>query len=870
MSSISAEVRLRPTRIGFLVDPDDAASVRLCMNVCACLWGGVYNPIIPVCSVIPEAWASSMYRDMTGEDLAKGYIRFFEPDVFVEATPGLAVKLAINDVELDFSQKRIVPLSEFLDAAPEGRSWPPLGMGVMALYRSLYEKEFKFVTRQNHRVALCKAANDIDAAFVDVVCGSFPAEGHLAHHSKGYQAAFAPVTIKATPKNWERALREGFRFPLSISRHGLERFARGAGMGGPTLFVADPSSILDLIDLWNLRLFQPNVVPINSRWFAASAPFMHEFITANYRPMPGNPHGVMLSTTVEFGRSIGQARAEAMMEEAKLSELSTGSWACKLWYQRIWEENLSDLVFSPVRARITARSETLDLAITETERERSVRFRGLSPDFASEFRSSPVGWVNVLQFKSYGVHSELALSLPTDFEPVRTYKLRTGAVILSTREGWVLPQRYRNHTEFFTLCTGRDAITDWLKQHGIDAEISKAGRVAEQVIGALRGLHGGRLLAHRETVQLLERMAKSVKRYSDGTVEEYQDRTASATAWTTLIAKRSKDIWSRNLSLDEFVERNILKLGIGIQCSQCSNANWYSISDLNESVICDRCRKSYRFPQGTIAFAKSPWKFRVVGPFSVPGYADGAYATVLALRVFSQSLTGMHATVVYTPGLDLKVEGEPPMEVDFALWYSGDSMGFDENEAVTVFGESKSFGTKCFHEEDISRMRRLAERFPGAFIVFAALKDELHEDERSAIAEFAAWGREPIHGTGRPRAPVMVLTGTELFAPWKITDAWNSLGGLRQELAEAGYVRLENLWELADATQQAYLGMKGRSQELMEQWEAHRAAAQAADPPTSKKAESTASPRKPVSKRAVNGPTAARKAAGKTRRGKGN
>ncbi|HEU6456292.1 MAG TPA: hypothetical protein VN201_12595 [Roseateles sp.] len=182
--------------------------------------------------------------------------------------------------------------------------------------------------------------------------------------------------------------------------------------------------------------------------------------------------------------------------------------------------------------------------------------------------------------------------------------------------------------------------------------------------------------------------------------------------------------------------------------------------------------------------------------------------------------------------------------------------------AATVFGESKSFGTKCFHEEDIDRMRRLAERFPGAFIVFATLKDELHEDERKVIAEFAAWGREPIHGTGRPRAPVMVLTGIELFAPWKIDDAWKSVGGVRQELAEAGHVRLENLWVLADATQQAYLGMKGRSQELMEQWDA-RAAAQAVVLPPLKKAKSTALPREASSKRAV-------KAAGKTGRGKGD
>lgn len=135
MSSISAEVRLRPTRIGFLVDPTDAAMVRLCMNLCACLWGGVYNPIIPVCRKIPEAWTSGLYRDMTGDELAKGYIRFFEPDVFVEASHGLAAGLGIKEVDPRLGRKRVLPLTAMLEGAADTRAWPPMGMSVLPVYR---------------------------------------------------------------------------------------------------------------------------------------------------------------------------------------------------------------------------------------------------------------------------------------------------------------------------------------------------------------------------------------------------------------------------------------------------------------------------------------------------------------------------------------------------------------------------------------------------------------------------------------------------------------------------------------------------------------------------------------------------------------
>jgi hypothetical protein len=713
MSSISAEIRLRPTRIGFLVDPTDTASVRLCMNLCSGLWGGLYNPIIPVCREIPEAWSSGLYRGMTGDELAKGYIRFFEPDVFVESTPGLAAGLGIKGVELRLGHKRVLPLADMLGGGADTGAWPPAGMSVLPVYQTLYDKEFKFVTRQNHLVAYCKAANSIDEAFVDAAYGAFPESESLPQLARGYQDAFAPKPLRATAKNWEKALREGYRFPLSMGRHGLERLGIGGRLDGPTLFVADPASSLDLIDLWNIRLFQPNVVPVNSRWFAACAPFLREFISANHRPLPGNSHGVMIMTSVEFGRSIGEKRATALIKAAELDKLPGRSWSFKLWYDRIWEERQDDFVMRPKRARITAKSENLDLPIAEGPNERSVRFRGLSPDFAPQYPAGSIAWVNVLQFRSFGAHSELALSLPVDYEPVSTYRIRTGNVILPSREGMVLPQRYKDLTEYFSLRTGRETLTEWLKQHGLTASISKAGRVAEQVIGAVKGIHGSNLLAHRETIMLLDKMAKSIRRYQDGMEEEYQDRTVAATAWSSLMAKRAKDAWFSNLTLDEFVERNILKLGLAIQCSHCSNTNWYGISELGESVVCDRCRKTYAFPQGSIGFAQTPWKFRVVGPFSVPDFAEGAYATVLTLRVFAQSLSGMPASLVYAPGLNLKTEDGSHLEVDFALWHSGESMGFEEAETVTVFGESKSFGAKT--SPGCARLRR---GFPAPFSCF--------------------------------------------------------------------------------------------------------------------------------------------------------
>jgi hypothetical protein len=102
-------------------------------------------------------------------------------------------------------------------------------------------------------------------------------------------------------------------------------------------------------------------------------------------------------------------------------------------------------------------------------------------------------------------------------------------------------------------------------------------------------------------------------------------------------------------------------------------------------------------------------------------------------------------------------------------------------------------------------MRKLAERFPGAFLVFATLKDELSDAEKAEIGQLATWGRERLPDR-RPRAPVIVLTGLELFS-WHINHSWEERGGRHAKFVEPARVCLDNLWTLAEFTQQLYLGL---------------------------------------------------------------
>ncbi len=803
MTTLSASVRLRPTRIGFLVRPDDTAAVRQVMQVCTCLWGGIYNPIIPVCTALPGAWRDPPFREITGPQLARGYLKFFEPDVFVETQDGLAAEIGLADTQLEYGEPRTIPINVFSDSKPD-RMPRPFGTSILHVYRSLYEREFRFLSRDGDRVATISTAG-ADGAFIEAVFGGFPTDGWLAPLQKAYGDAFKPAEAKADAAEFIKIIEDGFRFPLYFTREGLKRDYGGFGSDEPTLFVVDPDSPLDLIDLWNFRLFHSSVLPISTRWFHDSRAFIADFLKTNYRPLPRNTHGMMITPTIQFGRSIGKERAETLVAEARLGAVQECQWALKLWYDHIWEDGIDDHIIRPQPVRVTAAEADHELTASDNG-EPDIRFPALAPEFAPEHDNSSARWVNVLRLQNYGSDDRLALVLPTGFGEVTAWRFRLGDAAFVAREGFVLPQRYRGMRHYFRLIYGTQAVTAWLDAHGVKASPSDPGRIAEQVLLSVGGIRGAALLADRETLNLLDQMAKSVRRYADGSIEEFEDRAIAVDRWKALVHRRTNAGPYRWISLDAFVKANVLKLGLSVTCPNCLKKNWVGLATMREQLLCERCLKPFEFPQGTLDFQRTPWRYRVVGPFSVPYFARGAYATVLALRAFADLVAIGDAELTYATGLDFSGIGPSSVEVDFPCWYRRRAMVARNEPPVLVFGEAKSFAAESFTSVDIERISKVAERFPGAFVVFATLKDDLSDAEKASIGELAMRGRTKLE-SGQPRSPVIVLTGTELFASWHLDQAWKEKGGQHAHFVEPPSVRLDNLWTLAELTQQIYLGL---------------------------------------------------------------
>jgi hypothetical protein len=247
-----------------------------------------------------------------------------------------------------------------------------------------------------------------------------------------------------------------------------------------------------------------------------------------------------------------------------------------------------------------------------------------------------------------------------------------------------------------------------------------------------------------------------------------------------------------------------MQIGLNLRCTHCQATGWFSLSDVNYEVRCARCLQVFAFPQ---AQGRHDLYFRAIGPFAVPDYAGGSYATALTLRLLSGVggfIGSSDRHFVYSTGLNIDLSGRP-REIDLVAWRQDLQTLERADETAVIFGEAKSFAFEAIKAKDIELLKELGGRFPGAFLVASVMKPRLSVNERRLLTRLANWGRVP-GSDGMPRSPVIILTGTELFADGRLEETWTKLGGVYERALKANIGRF-NLWKLADCTQQIYLGM---------------------------------------------------------------
>jgi hypothetical protein len=822
MAELSAEISLRPTRVGFLTRPTDLASVRTIMRACTCVWGGVYNPIIPVFKKPPKEWNPEPYERFRGIEVAKGYVRFFEPDVYVETEKGLLEETGLGALrERHAINPQVITLKELFE--PEsGRNWsePEFGLNIHDVLGHIYKTEQQFVRRDKRESLLVIAERG--NALTEAIFGVYPASSDIRYIQRAYTDVYKPEKAGPTPDTWRRVFLKSADTPLQVTQHGLD--TQRYWYHDPLLFVFDPKRATDLIDLWNLRLEPHPVLPVPVDWFEALSDDIYNILKSQHRPVIGNPHGVMHNATIEFARSIPITEAEGLIRKLKPG-LPQGALVVKYWRNPIWIEHRDDHVHRDVRLKVSATEERFDLPLKDNGDLRT-SFAALEPEFSERYGKGDHRWVNVLHLSDYS-NKSVATVLPFNTFNRQWPQLGMGGDPTPVgSEGWVFPQRYKNLGQPVQLLSASDAVIGSLEQLGIKAKLSEPGHIARQMLEQLGGLWGVHLLADLDTVKLLNKMAGGLrrKRNDEDTVEEkFGLRTAPLKDWTDLISARQARGSLRQRSLEDFTKRNIIRLGLETDCPHCRAKNWSTLTDVDYKVTCERCLKSYDFPQASLREFNRNFTYRVVGPFSVPDFGRGSYSALLALRVLDRFHSAMDR-MTFSTAMSLTFDGMQ-REVDFVAWHAEERMDWHRPPQLLI-GETKSLGTgELITSPDLSKLKSVAAKLPEAVIVIGVLRDHFTPAERELLKKFVNWGRR-VNVFGQPTNPMLLLTSNELTMDFHISSTWKALGGHHAKFADFQHTR--NLFNFADATQQIYLGIPSFHRAREEYWRKRRARGNAA------------------------------------------
>lgn len=784
----TVNIRLRPLRFAFLVEPGNAQQTREAIRLASTLWGGVYCPIIPLHKRMSKSWRDPI-KVPPAKAVVLGYLDAFDPDVLVQFSA--QVPAYVMD-----TKRRIITPQDVWRTLEDSVAWSPQwGIGIFELFGAIFQELFKYKAKYPRRMLLPKIPVKMGLFWASVFGDLPPTIADLVR-----QDYVEPLEIQETEFELE-ALEEFLSgdalFPRRWTQYGLNVLGGRTIRGDAAVYFMDGNSLEDIIDFWNLRATGRPVFPLPTQ--LSATPQFERLITAylknhrvhrRYNPKICNMAHFIRSRHSTMDQM--QAYTTTLKLEIPHGDMSSdGFFMLQHWYPRIWDEWARD---------IYAESEaSIDI---EDPKDLRVRFKPLLPTFADKDGIHSEGrCANDIEFRFYSASEYLAEVFPPSSGPYFERAISG----LGPRQNWRIGRHGLVKIVANKLMETRDVpsaesiVFAWLTDLGWKPELSSAGRLAKQMYrmldGWLSALHNPKLIC------LLEHMngglvKKNLEPREDNKIAQERDMLVAE------LKNRIQSFAGHGDLHGYLLKKRILRLGLQMQCPHCTRRSWFPLDAVRDTFSCPRCLNTFPALDN---LESSHWSYKTAGPFSVPNYADGAYAVLLTVECFDDRKM---TTMRITPALSFTAEkGKAKLEADFALFWQEASFG--ERKEGLAFGECKTY--RQFDEQDFKRMREIAKAFPGAVLVFSTLRKELTDFEVKKITSIAKRGRK-YWKSDRPLNPVLILTGTELFSFSGAPHCWDDT--LKQRFRHS-----YGLMELCNATQQIYLKLPPWHTDWQEKWE---------------------------------------------------
>lgn len=721
MASVNLTIKYRPIRIGFLVRDGSIEDLVKAAGINTLLWGGIYNPLIPVGT---ENEFAEQLMNLFSIDVLFPVNHTKEIDELIKKYPFLRIPehYAQNIFYEDYYTKKNI--LGYLSS-----------MNIVDYWKKEFEHKHK--EYKSNCVLVKWGNNDELKNLFSLIFGYFPKEYNLRDDFenaflKGLRAKEVKIPIdNSIDKELANTI-----YPIKLT--GLELYGYGGTWRGDGIYIGDENDFYDLLYFWNLRA---------SGLFVEFLPKgkierFKEFIEATLEKLDNTPNrNPNIENWINIYYRISHEEVKNIIKEFKSKKRFVFSHCDEI----IWNGlNIkpTDFYFGweQVLASVDKFYDRYVVSINFPEKKFIIN------------KNRNIGWehlvVSISPIGEFG-YPEHTLKPPfirqlnefysreITFDPWKLRVEKDGiAIIIKTIDGSLT----------LSPISHQKIIHKIFELAGLKSEISQAGLIAKKIIEKLGGVDGCRVFKI-EGVRKLFQTLKTNKSITRGEGKKMISDGGNFKRFENLyIEPREKAKLEADDVFDFLLKKDFLRPGLELICNHCKLSNWLSLRELDDVWTCKYCGGDNK----TVLQLKDKvkLKFRKSGLFAKDNNQEGAIPVILTLLVFLR-ISDL-SKFVYSPSLKLVGESKS-CEIDFCVLQYG-----RRGKIQLAIGECKSKGG-LIDQKDIENLKFVRDKIKNlnidCYLVFSKTAEKF---EQSEIELFKKLKEENI--------PIILLTNKELEA----------------------------------------------------------------------------------------------------------
>lgn len=731
MDTLPVWVGYRPVRIGWCVRDGNFDDLRRALLTTHALWGGRYNPIIPIAD----------------RDFARQLVELFRVDALcpvVDATE-------LQEFARSFSYLPWPGFHEDIFISGEGSFWPTF-LDIYHPARRLYEERIKGEKDPGVSALLFEWAADDPLA--DVFLASFgsylpAAEIHIDYasfvirHLRGHMKSIARDG-RVPPEAYDKLTAN------ALCGYNLEG-DRWLGRDNPGLYVGRAQDFSELVYFWNLRAAGIRLVFYDPSYDSRIGDSKNAWIQRLLQ-RPPDPEGWKDRIAVWFRGDEPGIDIKQLGGKALLCRATPDVW--------------SGSNVRPPLMRFPAKSALASLSVGTTSPSMSFQLPPKPFYDEPEFHNQQV----VVTVKPLIQAGDEEHTFWTPFSPElnefygrEAYFMWNAARVEA--EGLGIITEITHDSLSIHALSKRKLIAKIFESCGMSCEPSLPGRVASRVIEQVGGIQGCRVFKIAGVRKLIEKYSvldSFMRTEATGMIGQRDPQTGRpnfATYEDLYIEPRDTAKLTPEDVLNYLLKQGVFRVGLNLKCTRCELIFWKHVDDVATKTTCEFCGAEFDV---TPQLQDRDWAYRRSGVFGREDNQQGSVPVVLTLQQLDTVLQSKPRILSTAFEIKPKSANVLPCETDFVVL--AQAYPIDDLKIELALGECKS-GGGTITEDDVAKLSRVADAFSNErirpYLVFAKTGSFTQDEvERCRVGQ-DQYRRRVILLSDRELEPYFVYRRTE-------------------------------------------------------------------------------------------------------------